>query len=193
MKSRKKVLIVMLVVCGVSVSYVWAQCATTGSCSSTAVKTCTTAAVKPVKAGQGCPFEAAGIKLTAVQQKAVMAILAKTHKDIAAVLTPDQKPKFSKVTLGGLLLGQKTCGSDCTTPSCAGQEKACGPNCTKPCCTSAQAVEQTTCPVMKGNPINKSVFTVYQGKKVYFCCSGCDDVFNKDPEKFVKALPQFQN
>ncbi|MHC4555208.1 MAG: hypothetical protein ACYSUS_07965, partial [Planctomycetota bacterium] len=36
--------------------------------------------------------------------------------------------------------------------------------------------EQTLCPVM-GNPINKEVFIEYKGKKVYFCCPGCDEKF----------------
>ena len=51
--------------------------------------------------------------------------------------------------------------------------------------------EQILCPVMD-NPINKDIFVEYQGKKVYFCCAGCDDVFLKDPEKYLHKLPQFQ-
>ena len=35
-------------------------------------------------------------------------------------------------------------------------------------------------------------FVEYQGKKVYFCCKGCETEFNKDPEKYVAKLPQFQ-
>ncbi len=55
------------------------------------------------------------------------------------------------------------------------------------------AVEQTTCPVMEDNPINKKLFVEYKGKKVYFCCAGCPDVFKANPEKYVSKLPQFQN
>ncbi|MHC5088699.1 MAG: efflux RND transporter periplasmic adaptor subunit [Planctomycetota bacterium] len=51
--------------------------------------------------------------------------------------------------------------------------------------------EQTLCPVMD-NPINKEVFVEYRGKKVYFCCSGCDETFLADPEKYLPKLPQFQ-
>ncbi|HBG26113.1 MAG TPA: hypothetical protein DDX75_03355 [Phycisphaerales bacterium] len=51
---------------------------------------------------------------------------------------------------------------------------------------------QTTCPVM-GGPINKDIFVEYQGKKVYFCCAGCIEQFNKEPEKYLPKLPQFQN
>jgi YHS domain-containing protein len=51
--------------------------------------------------------------------------------------------------------------------------------------------EQTICPVM-GNPINKDVFVEYQGKKVYFCCPGCIEPFQKNPEKYLPKLPQFK-
>ena len=56
----------------------------------------------------------------------------------------------------------------------------------------AAAIEQTTCPVMEGNPINKALFVEYKGKKVYFCCPGCEEKFNADPEKYIAKLPQFQ-
>ena len=52
------------------------------------------------------------------------------------------------------------------------------------------AAEQTICPVMKG-PINKEIFAEYKGKMVYFCCADCKATFEKDPEKYVKDLPQF--
>ncbi|MGE5295103.1 MAG: YHS domain-containing protein [Solirubrobacterales bacterium] len=54
------------------------------------------------------------------------------------------------------------------------------------------AIEQTTCPVMEGNPINKNIFVEYKGKKVYFCCKGCPDQFLANPEKYVAKLPQFK-
>ncbi len=55
----------------------------------------------------------------------------------------------------------------------------------------ASSGEQTTCPIMVGQPINKAIFTEYKGKKVYFCCSGCDSKFKADPEKYIAKLPQF--
>lgn len=54
-----------------------------------------------------------------------------------------------------------------------------------------QTIEQTICPVMEG-PINKNVFTEYQGKKVYFCCSQCKADFKKNPERYISVLPQFK-
>ncbi len=56
----------------------------------------------------------------------------------------------------------------------------------------AAAVEQTTCPIMEGSAINKALFVEYKGKKVYFCCPGCEDKFTAEPEKYIAKLPQFQ-
>jgi YHS domain-containing protein len=58
--------------------------------------------------------------------------------------------------------------------------------------TAAASVEQTMCPIMDGNKIDKNVFVEYKGKKVYFCCAGCKAKFDADPEKYVAKLPQFQ-
>ena len=57
--------------------------------------------------------------------------------------------------------------------------------------TAAAETEQTICPVMEGK-IDKDIFTEYKGKKVYFCCPGCDAEFKKNPEKYLSKLPQFQ-
>jgi len=56
---------------------------------------------------------------------------------------------------------------------------------------TAVAGEQTTCPIMDA-PINKSIFVEYKGKKVYFCCQGCEDKFKAEPEKYLAKLPQFK-
>ena len=57
---------------------------------------------------------------------------------------------------------------------------------------ASEAIEQTTCPVMAG-AINESLFTEYKGKKVYFCCPGCKEQFEKEPEKYIAQLPQFED
>lgn len=46
---------------------------------------------------------------------------------------------------------------------------------------------QTTCPI-SGKPVDKKVFTEYNGKKVYFCCEDCISRFNEAPDKHKKAL-----
>ena len=81
----------------------------------------------------------------------------------------------------------------------AGAEKCekCGLNLGSPgCCRIALAEEvttavegkpQTMCPVMEGK-IDKKYYADYDGKRVYFCCSGCVGVFKKNPEKYIKDL-----
>ena len=68
-----------------------------------------------------------------------------------------------------------------------------GPSGTVPEVPTATAVagEQTMCPIMDA-PINKSIFVEYKGKKVYFCCQGCEDKFKAEPEKYLAKLPQFK-
>jgi YHS domain-containing protein len=51
----------------------------------------------------------------------------------------------------------------------------------------ALAGPQTNCPVMKGK-VDTKYFVDYQGKRIYFCCSGCIEEFNKDPEKYLKKM-----
>lgn len=51
----------------------------------------------------------------------------------------------------------------------------------------AQAAPQTNCPVL-GNKIDKNVFVDYQGKRIFFCCSGCVGEFKKDPGKYLDKM-----
>lgn len=62
----------------------------------------------------------------------------------------------------------------------------------KPGKENAVAVEQTTCPIMD-MAIDKNVFVEYKGKKVYFCCPGCEDKFEANPQQYIAKLPQFKN
>ena len=39
-----------------------------------------------------------------------------------------------------------------------------------------------------GGAINKSVYTDYKGKRVYFCCNGCPEVFLKEPDKYITQM-----
>ena len=51
----------------------------------------------------------------------------------------------------------------------------------------AMAAQQTICPVM-GNPINKNLYTDYNGKRVYFCCGPCPSRFKQYPEAYLQRL-----
>lgn len=46
---------------------------------------------------------------------------------------------------------------------------------------------QTLCPVM-GGEINKTHYSDYKGKRVYFCCPGCDKTFSQNPEKYLEKI-----
>ncbi|MFA5110800.1 MAG: YHS domain-containing protein [Desulfobaccales bacterium] len=54
---------------------------------------------------------------------------------------------------------------------------------------AADAKPQTACPVLAGN-IDKQLYLDYQGKRIYFCCAGCDQEFKKDPAKYMKKLQE---
>ena len=43
----------------------------------------------------------------------------------------------------------------------------------------------TVCPV-KGGAVDKKLYAVYNGTKVFFCCPACNEVFMADPEKYIK-------
>jgi Cu+-exporting ATPase len=48
---------------------------------------------------------------------------------------------------------------------------------------------QVKCPVM-GGTVDPEVFVEHEGRRVYFCCKGCDKKFTAEPEKYVKKLPE---
>jgi len=54
--------------------------------------------------------------------------------------------------------------------------------------TAKPAKYQETCPVMKGEKINKKLFVDYEGKRIYVCCGGCIRAVKKDPAKYVKEM-----
>jgi len=52
---------------------------------------------------------------------------------------------------------------------------------------AGQPQTQIVCPVL-GGKIDKKVYVDYQGKRIYFCCQGCEAEFKKDPEKYMKKM-----
>ena len=50
------------------------------------------------------------------------------------------------------------------------------------------AVPQGTCPVMGEVITSKEHYVDYRGKRIYFCCAGCPEEFNRDPEKYFQKL-----
>jgi hypothetical protein len=53
----------------------------------------------------------------------------------------------------------------------------------------AQGVPQTTCPVMKGNPVNsESRYVDAEGYRIYVCCGGCVSAVKADPAKYIAQM-----
>ena len=47
--------------------------------------------------------------------------------------------------------------------------------------------ENEICPVM-GNEVDPDVYVDYKGRRIGFCCPGCDEKFLADPEKYLKKV-----
>ena len=53
----------------------------------------------------------------------------------------------------------------------------------------AQGVPQTTCPVMKGNPVDKSSpYVDVNGYRIYVCCGACAKTVKADPDKYIAEM-----
>lgn len=48
-------------------------------------------------------------------------------------------------------------------------------------------IVQKICPV-RGESIAPAVSTDYNGRRIYFCCKGCIEQFEKDPSRFLGKL-----
>jgi YHS domain-containing protein len=118
------------------------------------------------------------LALTAEQNRKLLEIERQARAQALAVLNPVQRKKLGNVSVTPISMAsvcKETCGT-MTAGATANKQ--------------IQTAQQTVCPVM-GGKINKSIFTTYNGKKVYFCCSGCETPFLKNPEKYLSKLPQF--
>ncbi|MCF6174698.1 MAG: hypothetical protein L3J71_02910 [Victivallaceae bacterium] len=48
--------------------------------------------------------------------------------------------------------------------------------------------QQTNCPVMTQNKINKKLYVDADGKRIYVCCKGCISKVKANPKKYIKQL-----
>jgi YHS domain-containing protein len=120
------------------------------------------------------------LSLTAEQNRKLLEIERQARKKALAVLTPVQRKKLGNVSVAPISMAS-LCKKMCDKMTAANTMNK-----------KTQVAQQTVCPVM-GGKINKSVFATYKGKKVYFCCAGCETPFLKNPEKYLSKLPQFKN
>ncbi|MFQ5452704.1 MAG: hypothetical protein ACE5D6_00775 [Candidatus Zixiibacteriota bacterium] len=49
---------------------------------------------------------------------------------------------------------------------------------------------QETCPVTGGKLRNKSIFTDYEGRRIYFGSTKCSETFAKTPDKFLQKMDE---
>jgi YHS domain-containing protein len=94
---------------------------------------------------------------------------------------------------------KKKCSAECKTGKgctvkCKTGKKECTVGCKAakrvkscPSCKAKMLVQQTKCPVM-GGKVNKNISVDHNGKRIYLCCNGCIDTFNKSPEKYMKKF-----
>ena len=49
-------------------------------------------------------------------------------------------------------------------------------------------IAQKTCPVMTGREISPKLFSDYEGRRIYFCCSACKVPFKLSPRKYIARV-----
>lgn len=80
---------------------------------------------------------------------------------------------------------------DLPITTAASASSCCGGGSTSPAAPGGEEV--TTCPVMPGSTVVKSVaeaaglFRDHQGARYWFCCAGCGPLFDADPQKYAVA------
>lgn len=47
---------------------------------------------------------------------------------------------------------------------------------------------QKTCPVSGDTLKDKTVYSDFEGRRIYFCCAKCKETFAIDPQKYLKAM-----
>ena len=52
----------------------------------------------------------------------------------------------------------------------------------------AEGKPQTTCPVMKGSPVDPSLHVDVEGCRIYVCCGGCVGAVKADPAKYIEQM-----
>lgn len=84
-----------------------------------------------------------------------------------------------------LLAQEESCCESMQEAACAGctgqgQEKT---------VQKTEKPNQAKCPVM-GGPIDEEAYADYAGKRIYFCCAGCEKSFQEDSEKYMKQMKE---
>lgn len=51
------------------------------------------------------------------------------------------------------------------------------------------AIVQQTCPVM-GGTISPQIYADHEGRRIYFCCAGCINIFKGDADRYTRAVDE---
>ena len=84
------------------------------------------------------------------------------------------------------VMAQEGCG--CGKSKVKGEASSCGDE-EHGMAMQGEEPNQEKWPAM-GNKINKDVYADYDGKRVYFCCAGCNKAFMKDPDKYLGEMKE---
>jgi YHS domain-containing protein len=84
-----------------------------------------------------------------------------------------------------LLAQEESCCESMQEAACAG----CAGHKQEKVVDKAETPNQTKCPVM-GGPIDEEAYADYDGKRIHFCCAGCEKSFLEEPEKYMKQMKE---
>ncbi len=102
------------------------------------------------------------------------------------------KHKFLILTCALLTLGfiSVSNASDTTAPKAPQAQIVKTPEDKAKATELAKTYTLTTCPVSgdKIGVMGETIDTLYQGQLIRFCCKGCVKSFNKNPDKYLKAI-----
>lgn len=130
--------------------------------STTGVETPTLEPLAPTAAQGGCCGGNATVAPPARQQ----------DLSITGAETPALEPLALAATQGGC------CGGSANTAAAP---------------ASPEQGDVAECPVMAGTPVNKAqaeaagLFRDYKGQRYWFCCAGCDPMWDADPDEYAAA------
>jgi len=47
---------------------------------------------------------------------------------------------------------------------------------------------QKNCPISGEKLTDKTVYSDYEGRRIYFCCTDCQETFNKNPQEYLSQM-----
>lgn len=101
-------------------------------------------------------------------------------------------------TLGAIVVFMLAVMTPLATAACSvghksagGEEKAAVQEATQEATLENTEVINKICPVMGGEVEKDTAYKVeYEGKVIGFCCQGCVDKFNENPEEYLQKLEE---